>query len=127
MMNTGPNLSKKSLRPELLAGMALDDGKLLQDLLQGISPGVKKLALRENCSQALLYMAEQWPEMLLPHWDYFVGLLKSDNGFSKYVAIHVIATLVPLDEKGLFEKDDDVGFVFSEILRIIKEFDDKIK
>lgn len=32
-----------------------------------------------------------------------------------------------VDEKGLFEKDDDVGFVFSEILRIIKEFDDKIK
>jgi hypothetical protein len=30
--------------------------------------------------------------------------LKSDNGFSKYVAIHVIAFLVPLDEKGSFEK-----------------------
>ena len=32
-----------------------------------------------------------------------------------------------VNEKGLFEKDDDVGFVFSEILRIITEFNDKIK
>lgn len=32
-----------------------------------------------------------------------------------------------VDEKGMFEKDDDVGFVFTEILRIITEFDDKIK
>jgi transcription elongation factor Elf1 len=32
-----------------------------------------------------------------------------------------------VDEKGMFAKDDDVGFVFSEILRIIREFDEKIK
>lgn len=32
-----------------------------------------------------------------------------------------------VDEKNLFEKDDDVGFVFSEIVKITKEFDEKIK
>lgn len=32
-----------------------------------------------------------------------------------------------VDEKNLFEKDDDVGFVFTEIVRITKEFDEKIK
>jgi hypothetical protein len=32
-----------------------------------------------------------------------------------------------VDERNLFEKDDDVGFVFSEIVKIIKEFDEKIK
>ena len=32
-----------------------------------------------------------------------------------------------VDDRNLFEKDDDVGFVFSEIVRITKEFDDKIK
>lgn len=32
-----------------------------------------------------------------------------------------------VDEKNLFEKDDDVGFVFSEIVRIITEFDAEIK
>lgn len=32
-----------------------------------------------------------------------------------------------VDDKNLFEKDDDVGFVFSELLRIIKEFNEKLK
>ena len=71
------DLTKKTTRPDILAEKALEDNELLKALLQGVSPAEKKLALRENCSQALLYMAEQWPEMLLPHWDYFVGLLKT--------------------------------------------------
>jgi hypothetical protein len=104
------DLTKKSTHPDLIAEKALEDAELLQVLLRGISPGEKKHALRENCSQALLYMAKQWPEMLLPHWDYFIGLLKSDNGFSKYVAIHVVTALVPLDEKGSFEKAFNVFY-----------------
>ena len=35
--------------------------------------------------------------------------------------------LKEVDDKNLFEKDDDVGFVFSEILRISKEFNEKVK
>jgi CRISPR/Cas system-associated protein Cas5 (RAMP superfamily) len=32
-----------------------------------------------------------------------------------------------VDYKNLFEKDDDVGFVFSEVLRITKEFNETVK
>jgi hypothetical protein len=32
-----------------------------------------------------------------------------------------------VDDQNLFEKDDDVGFVFSEILRVTKEFNESIK
>ena len=32
-----------------------------------------------------------------------------------------------VDERNLFEKDDDVGTTFADILRITKEFDEKIK
>lgn len=32
-----------------------------------------------------------------------------------------------VDDKNLFEKDDDVGFVFTELVRISKEFSEKIK
>lgn len=35
--------------------------------------------------------------------------------------------LKSVDERNLFEKDDDVGFVFSEIQRITKEFNEKVK
>jgi len=32
-----------------------------------------------------------------------------------------------VDDRNLFEKDDDVGFVFSELVRISKEFSERIK
>jgi hypothetical protein len=35
--------------------------------------------------------------------------------------------LKSVDEKNLFEKDDDVGFVFSEIVRIVNEFNNNLK
>lgn len=37
------------------------------------------------------------------------------------------AQLKSVDDRNLFEKDDDVGFVFSELVRIMKEFDEDIK
>ena len=39
----------------------------------------------------------------------------------------VYTRIKSVDDRNLFEKDDDVGFVFSEIVRITKEFDEKIK
>lgn len=39
----------------------------------------------------------------------------------------VYTRLKMVDDKNLFEKDDDVGFVFSELLRIAKEFNDTVK
>ncbi len=32
-----------------------------------------------------------------------------------------------VDNQNFFDKDDDVGFVFSEIVRITREFDEKIQ
>ncbi len=39
----------------------------------------------------------------------------------------VYGQLKSVDDRNLFEKDDDVGFVFSELVRIMKEFDEEIK
>jgi hypothetical protein len=90
--------------PETVAQHALHNQRALQDLLDGISPKTQKSIIRESSSKAVLYLSEQHPEVLLPHWAYFVKLLKSDNGFSKYVAIHVIANLVTAGDDGRFEK-----------------------
>ncbi len=98
------DLSKKTISPERIAELAIEDQELLLALLQGISPEAKKAAARENSSKALMVMAENWPEILLPHWAYLVGLLKSSNGFSKYAAIYIITSLTRVDKEGLFEK-----------------------
>jgi hypothetical protein len=92
-MSAKVDLENKLITPDHIAELALDDASLLQELLAGVAPQSQKSARRENCSQALMFMAETWPEPLLPHWDYFVQLFKSSNGFSKYVAIYVIASL----------------------------------
>jgi hypothetical protein len=42
--------------------------------------------------------------------------------FSAEEVKSVYTKLKSVDSRNLFEKDDDVGFVFSEILNIIKEF-----
>jgi len=92
------------MNPETMAQHALHNQRALQDLLDGISPKTRKSIIRESSSKAVLYLSEQHPEVLLPHWAYFVKLLKSDNGFSKYVAIHVMANLVTAGDEGRFEK-----------------------
>ncbi len=104
------DLNRKTTRPDRIAELALEDEELLRALLSGISPESKKAPLRENSSQALMYMAETWPEALLPHWDYFAGLLKSDNGFSKYAAIYILTSLTPVAGPGLFEKAFNLYF-----------------
>ncbi len=104
MMTETVDLTRKTIQPDRIAELALDDEALLQGLLAGISPETRKAPLRENSSQALMYMAETWPEMLLPHWAYFVGLLKSDNGFSKYAAIYILTSLARISDQRLFER-----------------------
>ena len=96
--------------PETMAQHALHHQHALQDLLDGISPKTQKSIIRENSSKAVLYLSEQHPEVLLPHWAYFVKLLKSDNGFSKYVAIHTIANLVTAGDDGRFERSFNVFY-----------------
>ncbi len=104
------DLNKKALRPDKLAELAIQDEKILQALLQGITPEAQKANVRENSSKVLIFLAENQPEVLLPYWTNFIKLLKSENGFSKYVAIHVITLLVQIDKKGLFEKVFDVYY-----------------
>jgi hypothetical protein len=92
------------MNPEIMAQHALTNQHALQDLLDGISPKTQKSVIRESSSKAILYLSVEHPEVLLPHWAYFVKLLKSDNGFSKYVAVHTIANLVSAGDEGRFEK-----------------------
>src|SRR5512137_2804955 len=92
------------MNPQQMAEQALRSERALHDLLNGISPKTQKSIIRESSSKAVLLLSEQHPEILLPHWAHFTKLLKSDNGFSKYVAIHVIANLVTAGDEGHFEK-----------------------
>jgi hypothetical protein len=89
--------------PNQVAERATGDERLLQALLQGISPERKKQIRRENSFKALLILASDQPNLLLPHWEYLMGLLTSGNGFSQQAAIYLIAALAPQDPQQRFD------------------------
>jgi hypothetical protein len=102
-MHDKPDLSQKELDIEAVATQALADERILPELLDGISPESKKNIIRTNSFNTLLILAKQHPEVLFPRWDYLVELLQSNNGFSQYPAIHLIAALAPSDDAQRFE------------------------
>lgn len=69
--------------------------------------------------------------------NYFLirGLLLSESKLEVYEswiqetrdhATEIYNNLKIVDEKQIFEKDDDVGFVFSEIISLVNELNNKI-
>jgi hypothetical protein len=101
--NELPDLSQKGINVEAVAAKALEDEQVLQALLDGISPVSKKNAIRSNSYEALMCLAGDHPTVLFPHWGYFVELLDSDNKFSAYCAVHLVAALAQADVEGRFE------------------------
>jgi hypothetical protein len=93
-------------RPALpaLAGKAAEDPAVLEELLQALLPENKKLAVRERAFKALMALAQNRPESLLPHWNELKNLLVEGGAFSKYPAIHLIAALVPADRERRFDR-----------------------
>lgn len=104
------DLSAKNIDPASIAERALEDDKALETLLTGISPDRKKITIRENSFKALMLLCEKHPDRLFPHWDYLIGLLQSNNSYSKYAALYIIAAIVPADKQGLFDKVFDIYY-----------------
>ncbi len=104
MSKPGVSLDEKNLDVEKLAERALKDEGALLELLKGVSPETKNANERYNSFRALIMIGEQSPETLYSRWDFFVGLLKSDCGASKYIAAHVIAGVIEVDKESKFDK-----------------------
>lgn len=65
-----------------MAKMALQDEKILSELLEGIVS--KEDAIRYNSHKVLLRISEEHPELLYPRWKLFEDLLDSDNNYHKF-------------------------------------------
>ena len=96
------DMGKKSINVASVAKEATKDDNVLAELLEGILS--KKETIRYNSFKVLLRISEEHPELLCPKWDFFVGLLESDNTYHKYIAIYIIANLTRLDKENDFEK-----------------------
>jgi len=96
------DMGKKSIDIESVAEEAIKDDAVLAELLGGILS--KKETIRYNSFKVLLLISEEHPELLCSRWDFFAGLLESDNTSHKYIAIYIIANLARLDKENNFEK-----------------------
>ena len=101
-------MSEEGLDAASVARQALEDDEVFEALINGISPDRKKITIRENSFRVLMLLCEKYPDRLLPHREYLVGLLQSNNSYSKYAAIHIIAAIAPTDKQGRFEKACDL-------------------
>jgi len=99
-------MSKPTAKWELaakgLSKTAIKEDNVLAELLQGILS--KEDKTRYTSFKALMFVAEERPELLYPHWGYFAGLLNRENTYSKYIAIYLIASLTAVDTEDKFEK-----------------------
>jgi hypothetical protein len=95
-------VAQDRLDPEIerLAEEAVREATSLEGLLDAVGPGRIAQPVREASAAALKLLAVRSPETLLPGWDELVGLLESENAYSRMIAVHVLALLAPADDAG---------------------------
>lgn len=105
-----PGLNTKDIDIESLARQALENPQVLSELFRGLSDRQERVGY--NCLRALLLLGEEHPQLLYPHWDLFVELLRSENTYFKLRGANLIATCLAADTehrfKGLFDEYFDV-------------------
>lgn len=95
-------MSKKDINIESVARKALEDEKVLSELLDGLTS--KGEIIRYNSFKVLLFISEEHPKVLYPNWEFFVNMINSDNSYWKLSAVRMIANLTKVDTKSMFEK-----------------------
>ncbi|MGD2245838.1 MAG: hypothetical protein PVI11_04740 [Candidatus Aminicenantes bacterium] len=103
-----PELKDKKMNVESMAEKALEDEKILSELLDNLK--IKDETVRYNSSKVLNLISQKNPGVLYPHWDYFVRLLLSDHTYWKLSVIPVIANLTGIDTQNKFKDVFDKYF-----------------
>lgn len=108
---------QKSPNLDNATNLATKDMNLLGEILNGLVS--KKETYRYNCVKVLLQITEKQPQILYPHWDYFVELLGSKNAYHRIASIGIIANLTRVDIENRFENIFDQYFDHLDDLSMI--------
>lgn len=101
-------IGEKEADVSAIADQVIKKPELLSELIEGL--GADKARIKYGCEKVLRCISEKKPEVLYPKFDFFVGLLDSDNNFLKWGAIITIANLTAVDSENKFEKIFDKYF-----------------
>jgi hypothetical protein len=108
---------KQQPRLEEAAQLALSNREALDQILAGIV--AKDEVYRYNCFQVLYRLSEEQPEVLYPEWDYFTGLLDSDNSYHRSIAGQLLANLACADSEGHIKATFDRLFALLDDDKIV--------
>jgi len=85
-----------------IAKIAMLDKKVLDKILN-VSLS-KKDEIRFKNYNVLLFISENYPNILYQKWDFFSDILDSNNHYHRYIAINILANLSKIDIENKFEK-----------------------
>jgi hypothetical protein len=95
-------ISQKETDKGEIVNRVIRNPELIPEIIEGL--GNKKGRIKYGCAKILRLLSEKKPEVLYPRFDFFVGLLDSENNFIKWDAIHVLGNLAAADSESKFEK-----------------------
>ena len=101
-------LENKDINPNMFAKKIIENPDLIYQYLDGLVS--KNETYRYNCFKVLYIISENKPDLLYPHWNFFVNHLRSDNNYHKMSAVLIIANLTSVDTENRFEDVFDEFF-----------------
>lgn len=91
-------IARKGAGPDRLAERVATEPALLPEVLAGLRADEPRI--KYGCSKVLRLVSQKHPALLYPRFDFFAGLLDSDNNFLKWDAARIIASLAAVDSRG---------------------------
>jgi|ERR1039458_6587316 hypothetical protein len=97
-------IRQAALNPPRLARKAIKHRRLFPAIMDGLK--ADKAPVKYGCAKTLRIISEQRPDLLYPHFDFFVGLLDHENKIFQWDAAFVLSHLARADD------DDKLAAVF---------------
>jgi hypothetical protein len=86
-----------ALNPPQLARKAIRDRRWFPAIIEGLK--ADQAPVKYGCAKALRILSEQRPDLLYPHFDFFVGLLDHENKIFQWDAAFVLSQLARADDE----------------------------
>jgi hypothetical protein len=93
-------IHKAALNPPQLARKAIRNPRLFSEIAEGLK--AEKPRVKYGCAKALHILSEQRPDLLYPHFDFFVRLLDHESKIMQWDAAFVLSQLARVDDDDKF-------------------------
>jgi hypothetical protein len=100
MSDSLASVLQAALKPQRLALKATRQPRLIPAIIEGLK--ADKPRVKYGCAKALRLVSEQRPEVLYPHFDFFVHLLEHENKIFQWNAACVLSHLARVDVQDKF-------------------------